>query len=380
MDAGPGPAPDARSAIEDAPCGLLQADEDGFILWANRTFCRWTGYAPHELAGKRFQDLLTMGGRIFHQTHLSPLLLMQGSVSEVKVELVQRDGQPLPVMVNAFMRDRDGRRLQEFAVYVARDRDKYEHELVLSQRKLEGALAEMGRLQGESKDRAHFAEQMVGIVSHDLRNPLSVIHMSLMLLERTGSTQQQKPVLARIERAAERASRLIAELLDFTQARLGGGIAVQPEPLQLHAFIHDTVDELRHAFPQRMLRHERAGGETGCFADADRLAQVVGNLVGNAMAYGSPGQPVTVTSRTGAAACEIAVHNFGPPIPDEHAASIFLPMERGERADKGGRSVGLGLYIVSEIAKAHGGRVTVRSNEAMGTEFTVTLPRAPASA
>jgi sigma-B regulation protein RsbU (phosphoserine phosphatase) len=380
MDAERGPAPDARAVVEDAPCGLLQADGEGVILWANRTFCCWIGYAADELAGRRFQDLLTMGGRIFHQTHWSPLLLMQGSVSEVKVELVHRDGQPLPVMVNAFMRERDGRRLQELALYVARDRDKYERELVLSRRRLEELLAETRQLQGQAKDRAHLAEQMVGIVSHDLRNPLSVIHMSALLLQKMGATPEQQAVLARVTRATDHAQRLISELLDFSQARLGSGITVHPRPLALHAFVHGVVDDLRHAFPQRQLRHEAAGDEAECAADRDRLSQVIGNLVSNAMAYGSPGEPVTVTSRTGENACEIAVHNFGPPIPPAHLATIFLPLERGERAGKGGRSIGLGLYIVSEIARAHGGGVAVRSGEAAGTEFTVTLPRTPLSA
>lgn len=380
MDTGRGPAPDAGTFADEAPCGLLQADGDGTLLWVNRTFCRWTGYAAEELAGRRFQDLLTMGGRIFHQTHWSPLLMMQGSVAEVKMELVHRDGHALPVIVNAFLRERDGRRLQELAVYVARDRDKYERELVLSRRRLEEVLAETQRLQAEAKDRAHFSEQMVGIVSHDLRNPLSVIHMSAVLLQRMGATAEQQAVLARVSRATDHAQRLISELLDFTQARLGGGIVVRPKPFELHAFVRAAVEDLRHAFPERLLRHQPEGEDAECAADRDRLAQVIGNLVGNAMAYGSPGEPVTVTSRTAAATCEIAVHNFGPPIPQAHMATIFLPMERGERAGKGGRSVGLGLYIVSEIARAHGGHVAVRSNEAMGTEFTVTLPLAPMGA
>jgi sigma-B regulation protein RsbU (phosphoserine phosphatase) len=369
------PWPDASSALEDAPCALLQADEEGVISWVNRTFARWTGYESAELAGRRFQDLLTMGGRIFHQTHWLPLLMMQGSVSEVKLELLQRDGQVLPVIVNAFLRDRDGRRIQEVALYVARDRDKYERELVAARRRLEDTLAETQRLRDEAKDRARFAEQMVGIVSHDLRNPLSVIHMSVALLERTGATPQQKAVLARVARSTDRAHRLIAELLDFTQARLGGGIVVSRKPLRLRSFVHETVDELKHAFPDRALRHGHEGEDVEFAADPDRLAQVVGNLVGNAMTYGNPDQPVTVTSTAEPGHVSIAVHNYGRAIPPAQIERIFLPLERGEKTDVQGRSVGLGLYIVSEIARAHGGCVAVRSDDLAGTEFTVSIPR-----
>ena len=374
--AGFGPLPDPGAVLDDAPCGLLQTDDGGLILWANRTFLRWLGYEAGELAHRHLEDLLTIGGRIFHQTHLSPLLQMQGSVSEVKLELVHRDGTALPAILNALVHERGGRRVREVAVYIARDRDKYEKELVLARRRLEDTLVEAQRLRDEAKDRAHLAEQMVGIVSHDLRNPLSVVHMSFALLERMAPTPQQSTVLARAARSTERANRLITELLDFTQARLGGGIAVNPHPLALRAFVHETVDELQHAFAGRKLRHEHEGADAPCLGDRDRLTQVVGNLVANAMAYGSPELPVTVTSRQRGDHCEIAVHNFGPPIPPANLETIFRPLERGDRTDSAGRSIGLGLYIVSELAKAHHGSVAVRSAEGFGTEFTVTIPSA----
>ncbi|HUR88287.1 MAG TPA: PAS domain-containing sensor histidine kinase [Ramlibacter sp.] len=370
---------DPLALLEDAPCGLLQTDEEGLILWANRTFCQWLGVEAGELAKRRLQDLLTMGGRIFHQTHFSPLLQIQGSVSEVKLEVLHRDGHAFPVIVNAVLHERHGRRVQDVAVYIARDRDRYEKELVLSRRKLEATLAEAQRLREDAKERAHVAEQMVGIVSHDLRNPLSVIHMSMALLDRIGATPQQRTILSRVARSTERANRLISELLDFTQARLGGGIKVNPRPLDLRPFVHDAVDELKHAFAGRGLEHEHEGAETTmCMGDPDRLAQVVGNLVGNAMAYGDAARPVTVKSRARDGHCEIAVHNFGPAIPAEKQVTIFSPLERGDMADASGRSIGLGLYIVSEIAQAHRGTVTVLSHPETGTEFTVTIPCATA--
>ena len=372
------PVPDARVALEGAACGLLQTDEEGLILWANGTFCRWVGFDAAHLSQRRLSDLLTVGGRIFHQTHWSPLLQMQGSVSEVKLEIMHADGHVLPVIMNALVREYRGQRLHDVAVYVARDRDKYEKELVSSRRKLEAALADAHRLREDAKDRAEAAEQMIGIVSHDLRNPLSVVHMSIALLERSGVTPQQRTVLTRVERSTERANRLISELLDFTQARLGAGLKVKPRPLALREFVHETVDELKHAFPDRVLQHEHEGGDVQCLGDPDRLAQLVGNLVANAMAYGSPALPVMVISRPRGGQCEIAVHNFGDPIPPERLTTIFRPLDRGDKTDAGGRSIGLGLYIVSEIAKAHGGDVSVRSFEAAGTEFTVAIPCAAA--
>ncbi|WP_434048937.1 MULTISPECIES: sensor histidine kinase [Sorangium] len=116
-------------------------------------------------------------------------------------------------------------------------------------------------------------------------------------------------------------------------------------------------------------------------ADPDRIAQILTNLVNNALTYGTPDEPVTVTTAVAKDALEIRVHNTGRPIPKELQARIFEPMQRGAaQVGPGSRSVGLGLYIVREIASAHGGRVSVRSTEREGTTFTVVLPRAQAAA
>jgi sigma-B regulation protein RsbU (phosphoserine phosphatase) len=294
-------------------------------------------------------------------------------VSEVKLEILRKDGQGLPMVLNAIRHDRGGAWVHEIALFVARDRDKYERELVLSRRRLEDAVTEANRLQAEAKDRALFAEQMVGIVSHDLRNPLSTIQMGATILSRGEVTPNQLNVLGRVTRATERANRLIADLLDFTQARVGKGLAVARKPVNLHKLVADSVDELVLAFPARQLRHVREG-EGDCLADPDRLAQMIGNLVANAMAYGQADAPVTVTSHIGADTSCLSVHNFGPEIPPQLRPHLFLPMSRGDEAGAQ-RSVGLGLYIVSEIAKAHGGEMSVESTAQAGTTFWAHFPR-----
>lgn len=358
--------PDALALLDEAPCGLMQTSDDGTFVRVNATFCRWAGRTPEELVGaRRFQDLLTMGGRIFHQTHWSPLLRMQGTVSEVKLELVHADGTLVPMVVNAIRRERDGAVLHDIAAYVARDRDKYEHELLKARK-------EATRLHADAKDRALFAEQMIGIVSHDLRNPISAITLAAEVLRLGELSPVQQRTVAAIDRAAQRATRLIADLLDFTQARLGAGLSYTPAAICVHDVIAEAVDELRLAYPDRDLRHVRAG-DGGCEGDASRLVQLVGNLVSNAMTYGRRDAPVTVTS-----ACDdalrLVVHNEGPVIPESVKATIFEPMTRGSTTSSGG-SVGLGLFIVREIARTHGGTVEVRSAEGEGTSFVVTLPR-----
>jgi sigma-B regulation protein RsbU (phosphoserine phosphatase) len=353
----------------------MQTAEDGVFLKANRTFCTWVGLAPEELIGRRrFQDLLTMGGRIFHQTHWNPLLQMQGSISEVKLDLVHRDGSTIPMVLNALRHERAGRVLHDLAAYVARDRDKYERELVLSRKRLESLVEEATRLQAEAKDRALFAEQMIGIVSHDLRNPLSAIAMATALLVRSDLSESQQRTVTRIGRSAERANRLIADLLDFTQARVGTGLSVSRSSIDLHQTVSEAVDELSHVYPSSTLDHVKSGEGT-CSGDANRLAQLVGNLVSNAVTHGDSSQPITIRSVVEDRSCTIAVHNYGAPIPPEAQASIFEAMKRGENAPAKGRSVGLGLFIVREIAKAHGGRAEVESSAERGTTFRASFSR-----
>jgi sigma-B regulation protein RsbU (phosphoserine phosphatase) len=129
------------------------------------------------------------------------------------------------------------------------------------------------------------------------------------------------------------------------------------------------------AYPQRTLRHIRHG-EGESVADIDRLSQLLGNLVSNAMAYGDADFPVSVTSSIEAGTFAIEVHNHGAPIPTELLPTLFEPMTRGVEVGDSSRSVGLGLFIVREIVRAHAGQVTVTSSLDAGTSFRTTFPRA----
>jgi sigma-B regulation protein RsbU (phosphoserine phosphatase) len=372
--------PGADALYDAAPCGLLLADADGRLLGANATACRWLRHECDALVGKlRFQDLLTMGGRIFYQTHLQPLLRIQGSVAEVKLEIKGADDRVLPMMVNIAEAPWTGRTLLHIALFIAEDRHKYERELLLQRQRLEELAArhlqdqqDLMAARAQAEDRAQFAEQLVGVVSHDIRNPLSVIHMSSVLLERGGLDAQQQAALARVGRSVSRMQHLIGDLLDFTQARLGGGLSIRKSEVDLHHAVADSVAELAVAYPACSLRHERSGNGI-CEADADRLTQAVGNLVSNAASHGAPGRPVTVRTESVGSEVRITVHNEGKPIPPDVLPRLFEPMVRGTNA--GSNGVGLGLYIVAAIVRAHGGRVHAQSTAEEGTSFILELPR-----
>jgi sigma-B regulation protein RsbU (phosphoserine phosphatase) len=235
-------------------------------------------------------------------------------------------------------------------------------------------ITDISRRRAEAEDRALFAEQMVGIVSHDLRNPLSAIMMGATLLARDEALAPKKQrVLAGILNSTHRARRLIEDLLDFTLARVGRGLPVVRTTVDLHKVVGRGVDELALAFPTCALEHV-AVGDGVCQADPDRLGQLLGNLVGNARAYGAPGSKVMVTSRLEGSLASVSVHNTGEPIPAELLGEIFKPMVRGTVEGSASRSVGLGLFIVHAIAVAHGGTVCVDSTAEDGTTFTFEFP------
>jgi sigma-B regulation protein RsbU (phosphoserine phosphatase) len=367
------PVPSESDLFDEAPCGLLVTALNGTILKVNSTFCTWVGMPREDLVGaKRLQDLFTMGGRIFHQTHWVPTLQMQGSLAEVKFDVRHRDGRTMPMLLNARRRKRAEGDFDEIAVFVAEDRNRYERELMNARKKADTLLAAELDAQSLLRDRALFAEQMVGIVSHDLRNPLSAILMGVQLLARTESERSAR-VLGHVRNSAERAQRLIEELLDFTQARVGSGLSVNLQPIDLHQVVEHTLDEIALAFPGREISHVKHG-EAQCTGDADRLAQLVGNLASNAATYGSAGTPIVVRSGIDDGVASVEVHNEGAPIPPEILATVFQPMVRGVTGSNTVRSVGLGLFIVKEIAKAHGGEMAASSTAAQGTIFTLRFP------
>jgi sigma-B regulation protein RsbU (phosphoserine phosphatase) len=498
------PLPSAETLYASAACGLVLTDADGTIRHANTTFCAWMGYALADLVGaRRIQDLLTVGGRIFHQTHWVPLLRMQGSIAEVKLELKHQDGRTFPVVMNAVSRQHGVRVFHELALFVAEDRHRYERELMQARKQAEHMLAtqleaqqalalaearlrvavetaqlhvwhadpatgsryyddavaellgrpgpepvtaerflahlsaqdrereaeafaealdpakgayrcvfqlhgddgtlrtvratgngvfnaagELLRFVGVLQDvtemslqrtvaegRARFAEQMVGIVSHDLRNPLTAIKMGMQMLDNpTLSPERRKRVTEHMDGSVDRAHRLVEDLLDFTQAKIGSGLTVTLALVDAHNVVETAVQELRLAFSGRTIAHMKAG-DGAWWADANRLAQMLGNLVGNAMTYGDAERPVTVTTRTAADHFSLEVHNWGAPIPPALLPVLFEPMTRGTAAGGEQRSVGLGLFIVKDIVRAHSGRIDVTSSLEHGTTFRTTFPR-----
>ncbi|QRN96188.1 HAMP domain-containing histidine kinase [Archangium violaceum] len=248
---------------------------------------------------------------------------------------------------------------------------------------IERKRAEEGLKREEAaRQTAVFREQFLGILGHDLRNPLQAISGNAALLLRYGGlSEPQRKAVNRISISADRMARMISDILDFTRTRLGGGYPLQRTWMNLHDVLRQVVEELEVAHPKRRFELGVSGTGWGEW-DSDRIAQAASNLVGNAVQYSPEDSAVRVLARDEGDGVRVEVHNLGSPIPSERLPHIFDPFVRGrDGARSGSRSgLGLGLYITHEIVKAHGGALQVRSTEAEGTCFWLNLPRHPPAA
>jgi signal transduction histidine kinase len=221
----------------------------------------------------------------------------------------------------------------------------------------------------------------LGMMGHDMRNPLHVIQMSASFLAQLDLGNRVSVAAARIVKSGAQLKALLDDLIDFNRTNLGLGIHIAPIGVNLAPFFADALDQLRASHSERQIELQVMGDVSGTW-DPHRLQQVLNNLVLNALKYGMRDAPVEVKIVGTAGEVEFGVHNRGPRIESSTLNHIFDPLVRGKEArsiSKSDGSLGLGLYIAREITVAHGGDIAVRSDE-IETVFTVRLPRLSAKA
>lgn len=351
------------AVLEQLPVGVVIAEPEGRLVRGNaaaEAIWKHPFAESGSIAEYQVYEGFHPDGRPY-QAEEWPLArtLLNGEVVLREPVLVQlADGARRQVEVSSTrVRDSEGRTLAGVAVTTD----------VTAHHQLEQALLR----------EADLREKLLGIVSHDLRNPLQAIVSSGQLLQRQESLSpgQQKKV-ARILSSARWMDRLIRDLLDFARVRGGGPLPIQPRRGNLESTCRAVLDELQAVHPGRTLVLEARGDLHGQW-DMDRLAQLLGNLLINALTHGAEHQPVRVRAQGEGPEVELEVHNHGPPIPAELLSRIFEPFTRASTGGDALKGVGLGLFIVHEIITAHGGTIHVRSTAGEGTAFRVVLPREP---
>ncbi len=231
----------------------------------------------------------------------------------------------------------------------------------------------------EAQEHVEFERQLIGIVGHDLGNPIAAMKLGIGLLLRDEKLEPAShKVVTRLKTTLDGMMRQVNDLLDFTEARVGRGLTIVREPMDLHGVTQQVAEEVQMTFPSRELELEQEGDGEGSW-DPQRIAQVALNLISNALKHSPPDTTVRVKTRAVGEWVEMQVSNQGRPIPPEVLPVLYEPMQRGvAAAEPLGRSVGLGLYVVKHIVDALGGTIAVTSNEHAGTAFTLRFPRASA--
>ena len=220
----------------------------------------------------------------------------------------------------------------------------------------------------------HFRDQSLGILGHDLRNPLSAIIMGATLLVGSENLDDKSVrVAARMLSSGNRMNRMIGDLLDLTRTRSGDRIPIVRQPTDLAPLCEQVVAELDGLLPTGALRFSQEGDLRGEW-DGDRIAQVLSNLVRNAIQHGPEGGAILLRALDEGETVVLSVHSGGPPIAPRLLSTIFEPMVRRGGQHGAHSGLGLGLYIALQIVVAHAGTLAVTSTDA-GTTFTARLPR-----
>ena len=341
-----------RMLVDNVPQMIWSGWADSPVGFYSRYTERYTGVPIERIKAKGFQVLIHPDDVAAVQGRWA-VSKEQGTPFDVELRVRRHDGQYRWHVARALPVHVEGRPLRWFGSLTDIEDQKRQEE--------------------EASRLAELNQQLLGIVGHDLRDPISAVLFSAAQLRMGPLGDVQRKQATRISSSAERALRILETLLDFTRAKIGGGIPVTREPVDVGELCRELCDELRIAGGRTL--ELTLEGNLRASLDEVRLSQVVSNLVSNALQYGAPNATVAVSARGSEREIAISVHNEGSPIPEDAVPILFEAYKRRASPLERGRNLGLGLYIVRQIAHAHGGEVEVRSNATEGTTFTVRLPR-----
>jgi PAS domain S-box-containing protein len=362
------PEESVEDLYENAPCGYLSTLPDGTLIKVNQTLLRWTGYTREELLGKRFQDLLTRGGRIFHETHYAPLLRMQGAVNEINLDLVDKAGHALPALLNStLLKDAAGAPLLvRTTLFNITDRKKYERELVAARKKAEEA----------TRAKADF----LSMVSHEIRTPMNAIIGIAHLLQETSLSARQFEYLRLLKFSSENLLNLLNGILDFSKMEAGKA-TLEERTFNIRQLVYSTFYALSAKAEEKQLAvrvevDERLPAHLQ--GDPVKLGQVLTNLLSNALKFTEKGS-ITVALRVeelhaDSVCVGFRVTDTGIGIPRDRLAHVFeeFTQASSDIALKYG-GTGLGLTISRKLVELHGGALTVESEQGAGSTFSFSL-------
>ena len=371
----------AEDLYENAPCAHLSTLPDGMIVRANNTFFEWLGADRTEIINRvRFQALLTVGSRIYYETHYSPLLQMQGFVSEIALEMRRTDRTTRPIVASARqVKGADGTvTLNRVALFDSTDRRRYEQELLEARKRAEQAARELAAV---LRRKTEFS----AILAHELRNPLAPIRNALELMRRSGNEPSiAQKATATLQRQVAQMVRLVDDLFEVSRVDQGK-LSLRKVAVDLVSLIHHAAEASMPVLDDAGIDYSATLPATPIYieADAARLSQVIANILNNASKFTPRGGSVSLVLERAADQAVLRIRDTGIGISPEQLPRIFDLFMQADVEAEGRSGLGIGLTLAKSLVERHGGRISVHSEGAgRGTEFVVRLPalvEAPAS-
>ena len=420
--------------LDTAPCGFVSFDDTGTIVAINATLCRRLGYAVEELAGQKIERILTVGTRLFYQTHLFPLVKLHGEANEIFLLLRAKDDETVGVLCNAVRRSRgDAPFATECILMEVRERRKYEDALLEAKRAadllnqrlqaqaeemeaqqeqleqqatelemqadsmqalnndLHDRTVELERERGVAEEARRIADaanraksDFLAVMSHELRTPLNAIGGYAQLLE--GGvygpiSPSQQDALTRIARSQRHLLGLINDVLNLARIETGR-LEYSVESIPLNDVMAELAPMIEPQLAAKKLRFDVVRPDTPVVvrADRDKLVQVLLNLLSNAVKFTAAGGRITVRTRSSQDDADdviVEVEDTGRGIPAEKVEAIFEPFVQVRGASsQATEGTGLGLAISRNLARGMGGELTAASEVGRGSTFVLRLPRA----
>lgn len=367
--------------LDTAPCGFVSFTDEGRIVYMNTTLAQRLGYARSDLAGQQFEKILSVGGRIFHQTHFFPLLKLHGKAQEVFLLLRASDGSDVGVLCNAVRRPRADTQVTDCVLMEVHERRKFEGALLKAREDLNEMNRDLEKQRAAAEDANRAKSTFLAVMSHELRTPLNAIGGYVQLLDmgvHGPVTQAQSETLARIDRSQRHLLRLINDVLNLSRIE-AGRVDYRIEDVVMATVIAATVPMIEPQAAAKNLRIERTvPAGTHASGDLEKVQQILINLLNNALKFTDPGGSIHIsTGNLPDSRVFLSVTDTGAGIPANMLDRIFEPFVQVDSShSRAAEGTGLGLAISRDLARGMGGNLTAESTPGKGSTFTLTLKAA----
>lgn len=351
--------------INHIPCGYLEFNDDGILTKVNNRLCNIFNYPDKELIDHHIETILSPGAEIFFQTHLFPMLKMEKQANEIYLTLQSKDGENIPVLINAERSEENDDAINRCIVVQMERRSEYEDRILYDKKKAE-----------KKSDKK---EKLLSMMSHELRNPLNAIlgMVDLLSEELNGDAgDKERKYLGLIKNAGKDLARLADDILNFAKLE-SGYFDVNNQVVLLEEVLMNSFMMTMHEAEDKGIELSRSEKtDLNVMADKDRLKQVLMNLLTNAVKYTESGGKVILSTEQEGEFAKIDVTDTGVGIPPDKIDEIFQPFNQMDNSNSGSDNsgFGLGLPITKKLVDLMGGDITVSSKKGEGSTFSIKIP------